>query len=168
MIVFGAETFDGGDLLAGDVAQGGLAGSHGFAVDVNRAGAAQAGAAAEFGAGHLQLLADGPQQWRVRRRLDGHIPPIDIEIRHAFFPCRCMMPLTAATHFSEWPDTHRAGVDLARENDRVPIQRQCNSADCSLCDATTMLSDPVRRLACRLTGQISRAPLIARGTPPPR
>src|SRR5438046_10588140 len=40
------------------------------------------------------------------------------------FPCRCMMPLTAATH--SWlvvghpPDR----CDLARENDRVPMPRQ--------------------------------------------
>ena len=99
MIALGAEAFDGGDLLAGDVAERGLAGSHRFAVDVNRAGAAQAGAAAEFRAGHLQLFADGPEQRRIVRRLDGHIPSVDIEIRHGLFPCRCMKPLTAATHF---------------------------------------------------------------------
>jgi hypothetical protein len=37
-----------------------------------------------------------------------------------------MMPLTAATHIIDWSDTHRAGADLARKNDRVLIRRQCN------------------------------------------
>src|SRR6202040_2200681 len=95
MVALGAEAFDGGDLLAGDVAERSLAGSHGFTVDVNRAGATQAGAAAEFRAGHLQLPEDGPEQRRIGCRLDGHIPSIDVEIRHGFFPCRCMTPLTA-------------------------------------------------------------------------
>jgi hypothetical protein len=35
-----------------------------------------------------------------------------------------MMPLTAAAHFVEWPDTHRDDADLAGENDRVPIRMQ--------------------------------------------
>ena len=86
MIALGAEAFDGGDLLADGVADRGLAGSYGFAVDVNRAGAAQAGAAAEFRAGHLQLFADDPEQRRIVRRLDGHIPSVDIEIRHRSSP----------------------------------------------------------------------------------
>ena len=29
------------------------------------------------------------------------------------------------SRLSKWSDTHRADVDLARENDRVPIWRQC-------------------------------------------
>jgi len=35
-----------------------------------------------------------------------------------------MMPLTAATYFGSWSDTHRADADLARKNDRVPIRKQ--------------------------------------------
>jgi hypothetical protein len=37
-----------------------------------------------------------------------------------------MMPLTAATHFVEWSDIHRADADLAGKNDRVPFRRQRN------------------------------------------
>jgi hypothetical protein len=37
-----------------------------------------------------------------------------------------MMPLTAATHFIEWSDIHRADADLAGKNDRVPFWRQRN------------------------------------------
>jgi hypothetical protein len=59
-IALGAQAFDGGDLLADGVADRGLAGSNGFAVDVDCAGATQAGAATEFRAGHLQLFADRP------------------------------------------------------------------------------------------------------------
>src|ERR1700704_3356443 len=42
-------------------------------------------------------------------------------------PCRCMKPLTAATHiFGLWSDTHRADADLLRQNDRLLFRRQCN------------------------------------------
>ena len=51
----------------------------GFAVDVDRAGATQAGAATEFRAGHLQLFADDPEQRRIVCRFDGHIMSVDIE-----------------------------------------------------------------------------------------
>jgi hypothetical protein len=78
MITFGAETLDGGDLLAGDVADRRLAGSHRFAVDMNRARAAKAGAATEFRARHLQLFADDPEQRRIVRRFDGHVMSVDI------------------------------------------------------------------------------------------
>jgi len=40
MIALGAEAFDGRDLLADGVAEGGLAGAYGFTVDVNGTGAA--------------------------------------------------------------------------------------------------------------------------------
>jgi hypothetical protein len=86
MIALGGQTFDGGDLLADRVADRGLAGANGFAVDVNRASAAKTCAATEFRPGHLQLLADDPKQRRIVGRLDGHIPSIDIEIRHWRFP----------------------------------------------------------------------------------
>jgi hypothetical protein len=82
VVALGAEAFDGGDFLADDVAERSLAGAHRFAIDVNCASATQACAAAKFCTGHLQLFADGPEQRRIARRLDGHIPPIDIEIRH--------------------------------------------------------------------------------------
>jgi hypothetical protein len=72
------------------------------------------------------LFADGPEQRRIWRRFDGHIPSINVEIRHALFPCRCMMPITSASHLVIWSDTHRAGVDLGPNNDRVPIRRQRN------------------------------------------
>src|ERR1700730_7882536 len=142
MVALGAEAFDGGDLLAGDVAERSLAGSHGLAVDVNRTGAAQAGAAAEFRAGHLQLFADGPEQRRIGSRLDGHIPSVDVESWHGFFPCRCMTPLTAAPHIGLWSDTHRVDADLGRKNDRVPTWRQSKLeenkfAKSTLCVAAT-------------------------------
>jgi hypothetical protein len=48
------------------------------------------------------LLANDPKQRRIVRRFDGHIPSIDIETRHGFFPCRCMKPLTAELISSCW------------------------------------------------------------------
>src|SRR5262245_51854907 len=59
------------------------------AVDVHHAGAAQAGAAAELGAGEFQVLTDHPQQWCVRRRLGGRRLAIHVEAdRHAALPVR--------------------------------------------------------------------------------
>ena len=58
---------------------GNLAGAHGLAVDVHRAGAAQAGAAAEFGARELEVLAHHPEQWRVGLSLDARRLAIDCE-----------------------------------------------------------------------------------------
>jgi hypothetical protein len=78
MVALGAEAFDGGDFLADGLAERGLAGSHRFTIEVNRAGATQAGTATEFRTGHLQLFADDPEQRRIIGRVDGHIPPVDI------------------------------------------------------------------------------------------
>src|SRR5882724_8170111 len=124
MIALGAQAFDGGDLLADGVADGSLAGPNGFAVDVDCAGATQAGAATEFRAGHLQLFADDPEQRRIARRLDGHIPSVDIEIRHFSLPLRCMMPLTAATHLWAKPRHPPGRCRDEAQNDRVPIWKQ--------------------------------------------
>src|ERR1700741_1574388 len=96
MIALGGQTFDGGDLLADDIADSRLAGAHRLAIDVNRACTAQPRAAAELGAGHLQLLADGPQQRRIVRRLHGQIPSVDVESNHMFLP----LPVRDATYGS--------------------------------------------------------------------
>jgi hypothetical protein len=82
MIALGAQAFDGGDLLAGDIAQRGLARAHRLAVDMNGACAAKTRAAAEFRPCHLKLFADNPEQRRIIRRVDGHIPPVNAYRRH--------------------------------------------------------------------------------------
>src|SRR5215218_5439382 len=110
MIALGAEALDGGDLLADGVTDRGLAGSDGFAVDVNRAGATEAGAATKFRAGHLQLFADDPEQRRIASRLDGHIPSVDIQIRHLRFPFRCWSRLRRQLTVWVLADTHRVDV----------------------------------------------------------
>src|SRR5262249_13124880 len=74
--------FDGRDLLAGGLLGRSLARAHGDAVDMHRAGAAKARAAAELGAGHLQLLADDPQERRVVGSIDLPRLPIDNERDH--------------------------------------------------------------------------------------
>jgi hypothetical protein len=73
------QAFDGGDLAARHFRNGNLAGAHGLAVDVHRASAAQAGAAAEFCARELELLAHDPEQWRVGLSLDARRLAIDCE-----------------------------------------------------------------------------------------
>ena len=47
----------------------GQAGESAFAVDMDHAGAAQADAAAELGAGELQLFADDPEKRGMGRRV---------------------------------------------------------------------------------------------------
>src|ERR1700716_1137644 len=106
MIALGAESLDGGYLLADGVADRGLAGTHRFAVDVNRARAAETRAAPEFCACHLQLFADDPKQRRIVGRFDGHIPSVDSQTGHLRFPFRCMKPLTAASHCSVVAGAH--------------------------------------------------------------
>jgi hypothetical protein len=71
MIAIGGEPFDGGDLFAFDIRQRGLAGKDGLAVDMHGARAAQTGTAAEFRAGHFEMFAERPEQWRVAFCADG-------------------------------------------------------------------------------------------------
>ncbi len=58
----------------------GLARERALAVDMDHAGAAQAGAAAELGAGELELLADHPQQRGLRRGVDLRRLAVDLEL----------------------------------------------------------------------------------------
>src|SRR4051812_26606481 len=58
----GREALDGGDLGALDGAERRAARAHRLAVDMHGARAAKRRAAAEFGAGELQLIADHPQE----------------------------------------------------------------------------------------------------------
>ncbi len=53
-------------LLAGNLRHWPLAGAHRLAIDMDRAGAAQARAAAEFRARQLEMLAHHPQQRGTR------------------------------------------------------------------------------------------------------
>jgi hypothetical protein len=66
VLAVGRQAFDGGDGLAGDVADLDAAGAHGFAVHMHGAGAALRDAAAEFGAGQSDLIANDPEQRRLR------------------------------------------------------------------------------------------------------
>jgi hypothetical protein len=76
------QALDGGDLLADRVLGRGLAGTHGGAVEMHRTGAAQTGAATELRPGHLQMLADDPQQRRVVLGVDLLLLAIDGECQH--------------------------------------------------------------------------------------
>src|SRR6185312_6396582 len=77
-----AEAFDGGDLLAHRVLRRGLAGAHGGAIEMYRTGAAQSGAATELRPGHLQVLANDPQQGRVVLDIDLLLLTVDGESEH--------------------------------------------------------------------------------------
>ena len=79
MLALWIQTFDGGDFFARGLRYRGLAGAHRPPVEVDSAGATQAGATAELCAGHLQMLADDPQQGRVIRYVDRMVMPIDVQ-----------------------------------------------------------------------------------------
>jgi hypothetical protein len=125
MIALGGKSFDGGDLLAERVADRSLAGSNGLAVDVDRAGAAETCAATEFGTGHLQLLANDPEQRRIVGRLDGHIPSVDVQIRHLAFPLPVHEAAYAALTFGYWLAPTES-MPVGPQNDTDPIKRQCS------------------------------------------
>ena len=70
------EAFDRGDLLAVGGADRHGAGARRHAVDVDGAGAALGDAAAVLGAGQADMLADRPQQRRVRIDVDCEAFPL--------------------------------------------------------------------------------------------
>lgn len=65
------ETFDGGDFFAGNVGDGQHARARGFAVDVHGASAALHDAASEFRAGHVQGVAQDPEERHVGADVHG-------------------------------------------------------------------------------------------------
>ena len=66
----------------GQVANWLLAGADGDAVDVNRAGTALGDAATEFGAGHVEIFADNPQDRRRRVGIDLPGLTVDVQLDH--------------------------------------------------------------------------------------
>jgi len=73
------ETFDGRDLGADRAAHRERAGARGDAIDMHGAGAALRDAAAVFGAGQADVLADRPEQGRFRLDVDIVILAVDVE-----------------------------------------------------------------------------------------
>lgn len=74
--------FDGGDLLAADLADGDLARALCYAVDMNGAGAALGNTATIFGAGEAERIAQCPQQRRASIDLCLIHFSVDVERRH--------------------------------------------------------------------------------------
>src|SRR3954465_7813274 len=98
------QALDGGDLLADRVLGGGLAGAHGGAVEMHRAGAAQARAATELGTGHLQMLADYPEQGRVVLDIGLLLLAVDGECQHV--PSGRLGLVGSATRAVVFPNAH--------------------------------------------------------------
>src|ERR1700756_5656934 len=71
MRAVGRKAFDGGDFFAGHFGNGSAARAGGFAVDVHGAGSAQRHAAAKFGAGHVESVAEHPEQGHLRADVYG-------------------------------------------------------------------------------------------------
>src|SRR5882672_1948323 len=81
-----AEPLDGGDLLADSGGERRGAGSRGLAVHVHRAGAAQRHAAAVFGAGHVEVVAQDPEEGRYRYGVHRHSFAVDVQGGHLEIP----------------------------------------------------------------------------------
>src|SRR5215510_670619 len=82
------QAFDGGDLLAGGLADGHAAGAHRHAVDMDSAGTALCNAASIFGSGQSDVLADCPEKWRIVFDVDADCLAIDVEVCHRVSPYR--------------------------------------------------------------------------------
>ena len=76
------QPFDGGDVAAGGVGNRGDAGAHRLLVDDDGAGAAQRLAAAEFGAGQPDLVADEPDEWKIRIAVPVLLLSINLQLDH--------------------------------------------------------------------------------------
>jgi hypothetical protein len=76
------DRLDSGDLLALGVRHRRAAGPDGLAVQMHRAGPAQSRAAAEFGAGHAQRVAQGPKDRRGRVDVDRVLAAVHNKLHH--------------------------------------------------------------------------------------
>src|SRR5262245_682072 len=81
-----ADRFDGGDGVPHRRADRRHAGTTGDAVQVHRASAAERGAATELGPVHAEQIAQDPQEWHVRRRIDGVRLSVDVQRDHEHPP----------------------------------------------------------------------------------
>src|SRR5262245_59153695 len=76
---------------------------------MHHAGAAQAGAAAELGAGELELLADDPKKRRRCRRIRIRRRAVDLELRSQTWPpplSRLAMQAVSTRRHRRAPDRH--------------------------------------------------------------
>ena len=73
---------DRGHFLAGNIRHLRLARERALAVDMHHAGAAEADAAAELGAGELELFPEHPQQRRVIGSFVSSALTVDFQRRH--------------------------------------------------------------------------------------
>src|ERR1700730_450355 len=74
----GADALDRGDGAIADRADGQETRTQRFAIDMHGAGAALGDAAAEFGAGHAEHIAQHPKQRRVSGPIEGSVFTVDI------------------------------------------------------------------------------------------
>jgi len=87
MAAIGRDSFDRGDFLADRGLRAHAAGSDRLTIDMQRARAALPDAATEFSAGEAEMIANHPQQWRLRVRIDGMSRSIHVQIeRHTLPP----------------------------------------------------------------------------------
>ena len=116
---------------------GGLAGAHRLAVEMDGAGAAQASATTELRASHLQMLADDPQKRRITRYIDRMISPIDVQGGHS----------SSTWRFSRATDSRPSGPwyrRISAPGRDVPPCTVTSAGSVSQCNrerSTTRLSD---------------------------
>src|SRR5438034_1135347 len=83
--IFRRKPLDAHDFTAGRARNRRHTRTHRFAVEMDRARAAEGHAAAEFCAGELKVFAEHPEQGRVRTDLDRALFPIDVQGYHIAF-----------------------------------------------------------------------------------
>src|SRR5262252_6173984 len=93
------QTFDGRDLLGANRRNRGLTGSHRLAVQMHRTRAAQSHSTPVLRAGHIQLVAQNPQKWSIRRSIDivGTVVDYQMKSRHGRTPHRKVKVLDEPT-----------------------------------------------------------------------
>src|SRR5262249_23042091 len=84
MVALGVEALDGDHRLARDVGHRDAAGADRFAVEMNRAGAAERDAATEFRSGQAELVAQVPQERHRRVAVEAALLSIHTYADHAF------------------------------------------------------------------------------------
>src|SRR5258708_22336685 len=73
-------SFDRGDAFAGNGSNRNAAGAGDLAIEVHAARATGTNATAKLGAGQSKLLADDPEEWRIRIRLNREGLAVDLKL----------------------------------------------------------------------------------------
>jgi hypothetical protein len=98
---------------------------------MDSAGTTQTGAASEFSAGHLQMLADDPQQRRVTWHIHRMIMPIDVQGGHSPSIGGFYQPRTAAFQLRGVAEFGGRPISARHLRAAQPGKFYCTAKECS-------------------------------------